>query len=86
LKRVAMVEATEDVAEAIMGDSGMATAMAFMRDMDTVGGVILTGGITLTIPIIMIIVCVGVLDTGVMTLILGKGCGYPGDGFHATKR
>ena len=50
---MAMVEATEDVAEAIMGDSAMATAMAFTRDMDTVAGVILIGGITLTIPVIM---------------------------------
>ncbi len=61
MKRPTVVEATEDIAEAmvgatgdrvaaIMGDSVMATAMAFLGDLDMIGGVILTGGTTLTIP------------------------------------
>jgi len=41
-----MVEATEDVAEAIMGDS----VVAVTGDMAMAGGVILTGGTILTIP------------------------------------
>ena len=40
----------EAIGEAIMGDSVMATAMAFLGDLDMAGGVILTGGTTLTIP------------------------------------
>lgn len=45
----AMVGATGDMVEAIVGDSVMATAMAFLGDLDMIGGVILTRGITLTI-------------------------------------
>ena len=48
----AMVGAAGDMVEAIMGDSVMATAMAFLGGLDMAGGVILTGGTTLTIPII----------------------------------
>ncbi len=45
-------EATEEVVGAIMGDTLTATvmAMAITEDMDMVGGVILTGGVPLTIP------------------------------------
>jgi hypothetical protein len=39
------VEATEDVGETLVGDSVMATTTAITGDLDTVGGVILTGGI-----------------------------------------
>jgi hypothetical protein len=55
-----MVEATEDMAEVMAGDSVMATGIAFLEDLDTAGGVILTGGttltrgITLTIPTIIL--------------------------------
>ena len=79
-----VVEATEDVAEAIIGDSVVATTL-ITGDTAMAGGVILTGGTTLTIPTIMIMVCAGVLDTGDMTPILGKGLGYLEDGFRATK-
>jgi hypothetical protein len=80
---VMVVEATEDVAGAIMGDSVVAFTLI---TGDMAGGVILTGGTTLTIPTITVMVCAGVLDTGDMTPILGKGLGCLEDGFHATKR
>jgi hypothetical protein len=56
-----MEEATEEVAGAIMGDTPTATAiaiamaMAITGDTDMVGGVILTGGTTLTIPTMILI-------------------------------
>ncbi len=49
-----MVEATEDVAEAIVEDSVTATVIAFSADLDLAGGVILTGGTTRTILTIIL--------------------------------
>jgi len=61
-----MVEATEGMAEAIMGDSVM--AMAFLGDLDMIGGVILTGGTTLTIlttiPTMILIIIPTILIMG----------------------
>jgi len=74
----------EDMVGAIMGDWVVAITL-ITGDTAMAGGVILTGG---TIPIIlttMIMVCAGVLGIEEMTLILGKGCGYPEHGFRATK-
>ena len=48
-----MVEATQELAEAIVADSVMATTMAFTGDLAMAGGVILTGGTILTIPTII---------------------------------
>lgn len=64
----AMVGAAGDMVEAIMGDSVMATAMAFLGDLDMIGGVILTGGTTLTIPttILTIIPTTILITMGVM--------------------
>jgi hypothetical protein len=72
LERPTVVEATEDIAEAmveaVMGDSVMATAMAFLGDLDMIGGVILTGGTTPTIPttILTIIPTTILITMGVM--------------------
>ena len=80
-----MEEATVDE-EAIMRDSVMVVAItAITGDMAMVGGDILTGGRPLPIPAIMTMVCAGILGTGQTTLILGKGLGYLGHGFHAIR-
>jgi hypothetical protein len=62
---------TEGIAKAITGATIMATVMAFLGDLDMVGGVILTGGITLTggttltiltiIPTTILIITIGVM-------------------------
>jgi hypothetical protein len=67
----AMAGATGDIAEAIMGGSVMAMVMAFLEDLDMIGGVILTGGTTLTIlttipTIILIIIPTTILIMGFM--------------------
>jgi len=76
-----MVEAMEEVAGAIMGDT--LTAMAITGDM--VGRVTLIGGIIVPIPIITIPVGAGVLDAGHICPLRGQGFGCPAGGFHATK-
>ena len=78
-----MVEATEEVAGAIMLDT--LTAMAITGDMDMVGRVTLIGGTTVTIPIIIILGDAGVLDTGQICPLLGQGFGCLAGGFHAIK-
>jgi hypothetical protein len=80
-----MEEVTVDV-EAIMRDSVIVMAITpITGDMAMVHGVILTGGTILTTLTIMRMVCAGFLDTGELTLILGKGLGYLACGFHAIK-